>query len=90
MTGVPDAAAMCMGAESFATTKAQEDIASASSGIPAAGQSGSVLVIAPNTQHILRNIGTDHLVQLSVLGAVTPRTGRIEAKGGVATPSRNV
>ena len=46
--------------------------------------SGSVLVIPPNTEHTLKNVGTDHLVQLAVLGGVTPGTQWVEPEGSVA------
>ena len=57
-------------------------------GQPEQYQAGSVVVIPPNTEHTLRNIGQDHLVQLAVLGGVTPGTHWIEPEGSVAKPVR--
>jgi quercetin dioxygenase-like cupin family protein len=46
-------------------------------------QAGSVIVIPPNTQHTLRNIGQDLLVQLAVIGAVAPGTRWVGPEGSV-------
>src|SRR5215212_6500727 len=51
-------------------------------------QAGSVLVIPASTEHTLRNAGSSHLVQLAVLGAVSPGTRWIDGEGSVAKTGR--
>jgi quercetin dioxygenase-like cupin family protein len=51
-------------------------------------QAGSVLIIPPGTEHTLRNTGPDRLIQLAVLGGLSPGTRWIEPEGSVAKPMR--
>ena len=53
-------------------------------GVPEEYRSGSVLVVPANTPHTLRNIGSDRLCQLAILGGVSPGTLWIEPEGSVA------
>jgi len=53
-------------------------------GAPEQYRSGSVLVIPANTPHTLRNVGSDRLCQLAVLGGVSPGTKWLEPEGSVA------
>ena len=47
-------------------------------------RAGSVLIIPPRTQHSLRNIGAERLVQFAILGAALPDIKWLDTGGSVS------
>ena len=47
-------------------------------------RAGSVLIIPPRTLHTLRNIGSERLIQIAVLGGASPGTKWLDTDGSVA------
>ena len=52
-------------------------------------RAGSVLIIPPRTQHSLRNIGAERLVQFAILGSASPDTKWLDTDGSVSYQARS-
>ena len=52
-------------------------------------RAGSVLIIPPRTQHSLRKIGAERLVQFAILGSASPDTKWLDTDGSVSYQARS-